>query len=59
MEQVANTNFLVNLTNAYSLLRKIKLHWKDGCSTKQTKDTLTIVTDSAIKLTIQVSADVL
>lgn len=32
MEQVSNTNFLVNLTNAYSLLRKIKLQWKDGCS---------------------------
>jgi hypothetical protein len=32
MEQVANTNFLVNLTNAYSLLRKIKIQWKDCCS---------------------------
>ena len=59
MEQVSNTNFLVNLTNAYSLLRKIKLFWKDSCSTKQAKDTLTIVTDSAIKLTVQISADVL
>lgn len=59
MEQVSSTNFLVNLTNAYSLLRKIKLFWKDGCSTKQTKDTLTILTDSAIKLTIQISAEVL
>jgi len=59
MEQVSNTNFLVNLTNAYSLLRKIKLQWKDGCSNKQTKETLVICADSAIKQTIQICADVL
>jgi hypothetical protein len=59
MEQVSNTSFLVNLTNAYCLLRKIKLHWKDACSNLQTKETLTIVSDTAIKLTIQICSEVL
>ena len=54
MEQVANTNFLVNLTNAYSLLRKIKAMWK--CSLR---DSLESCCDTAIKLTIQITAEVL
>lgn len=35
MEQVSSTNFLVNLTNSYCLLRKIKKYWTQGCSTNE------------------------
>lgn len=59
MEQVSNTNFLVNLTNAYSLMRLIKAKWHDSCSSQQVKESLTLVADSAIKLTVQICAEVL
>ena len=59
MEQVANTNFLVNLTNAYSLLRKIKVQWKDSCSTQQVNESFEFYADTAIKLTLKVCAEVL
>ena len=35
LDQVCNTNFLVYLTNAYCLLRKIKKFWVPGRETEQ------------------------
>jgi hypothetical protein len=49
----------VNLTNAYCLLRKVKKYWIVGCSSQEVSQKIVKCTDNAMKLTVQVCADVL
>ena len=59
LEQVTTTNFLVNLTNAYCLLRKIRRLWLKGCSNQEVGKQILEYIENGIKLTTQVSADVI
>ena len=59
LDQVANVNFMVFLTNAYCLLRKIKKYWLGECQSKSTKETITSWLGTGEKLTITVCSIVL
>ena len=54
LEQVANTNFLVYLTNAFCLVRKIKKLWVPLFEEFDTKS-LIECTENAIKLTLSIT----
>ena len=58
LDQVSQTNFMVLLTNAYCMAKKIKKHWIGGCQTKTTQQKAEFYLKNIIKLTVQVLSDV-
>lgn len=59
LDQVSNTNFMVLLTNAYCMARKIRKFWIGGCQTKTAQEKAEYYIQNIIKLTIKVLAAVL
>lgn len=59
LDQVAQTNFMVLLTNAYCMAKKIKKFWIGNCQTKTTQQKGEFYLQNIIKLAIQALADVL
>lgn len=59
LDQVSNTNFIVMLTNAYCMARKIKKFWIGGFQTKTAQQKGEFYLQNIVKLTVQVLADVL
>lgn len=52
LNQVSQTNFMVLLTNAYCMAKKIKRHWIGGCQTKTNQQKADFYLKSIIKLTV-------
>ena len=59
MDSVANTNFMVYLTNAYCLMKKIRIFWLGGCNSKQVRNNIEQCLHHGIKLTIEICSNVL
>jgi hypothetical protein len=59
IEQVANTNFLVCLTNSFCLLRKVRKFWIGGCQSKEMRISIETCVSMGLKLCIQSTAHVL
>lgn len=59
LDQVSNTNFMVLLTNAYCMARKIKKFWLGGCQSKTAQQRGELYLQNIIKLAVQVLTDVL
>jgi len=59
LDQVSNTNFMVLLTNAYCMARKIKKFWLPGRQTEVARQRGEFYVGSVLKLTIRALVDVL
>ena len=59
IDMVSNTNFMVNLTNAYCLLRKMRKFWLEGFATEAARKKCAGCIGTAIALTVDITATVL
>ena len=59
IEQVANTSFLVYVTNSYCLLRKVGKMWTPGCQSKESSTRIKQTVSIALKLCIQIASEVI
>ena len=59
IDMVSNTNFMVNLTNAYCLLRKMRKFWLEGFATEASRKKCAGSIGTAIALTVDITATVL
>jgi len=59
LDQVGNTNFMVLLTNAYCMARKIKKFWLPGRQTEAARQRGEFYVGSVLKLTVRALVDVL
>lgn len=59
IEIVSNTNFMVYLTNAYCLLRKVGKIWIKDNFSKYSKHNVDACVENGLKLTIQICAEVM
>ena len=59
MDQIANTNFMVYITNSYCMLRKIRKFWLQDCSNEEIKENIDKLVDLGLKVCIDIMSQVI
>lgn len=59
MEQIANTNFMVFITNTYCILRKIRKFWINDCASGEMKQKIDQSVGIGLKLCVDVMSLIL
>jgi hypothetical protein len=54
MDQIANTNFMVYVSNTYCILRKVRKFWINDCASQNIKQSIDSTVGIGLKLCIDI-----